>query len=58
MTGMPGHIECFFKGAGLDVYTPDVAAFRAYSNKKYLESPLSKEWPEGMVERSMRSEGA
>lgn len=41
----------YFKGAGLDVYTPDVEAFRAYANKKYLESPLSKEWPEGMVER-------
>lgn len=41
----------FFKGAGLDVYTPDIAAFRAYSNKQYLESPLSKEWPEGMVEK-------
>ncbi|MDQ6435293.1 sialic acid TRAP transporter substrate-binding protein SiaP [Mesorhizobium sp. LHD-90] len=41
----------FFKGAGLDVYTPDVDAFRAYSNEKYLASPLSKDWPEGMVER-------
>jgi TRAP-type C4-dicarboxylate transport system substrate-binding protein len=39
----------FFKQQGLDVYTPDVAAFRAYSNKKYLESPLSKDWPEGML---------
>ena len=41
----------FFKGEGLDVYEPDVDAFRAYSNKKYLESPLSKDWPEGMVDR-------
>jgi TRAP-type C4-dicarboxylate transport system substrate-binding protein len=41
----------FFKAAGLDVYTPDVEAFRAYSNKKYLESPLSKDWPKGMLER-------
>lgn len=41
----------FFKEKGLDVYTPDVAAFQAYSNKKYLESPLSKDWPEGMLER-------
>ena len=41
----------FFKGEGLDVYEPDVEAFRAYSNKKYLESPLSKDWPEGMVDR-------
>ena len=41
----------FFKGEGLEVYEPDVEAFRAYSNKKYLESPLSKDWPEGMVDR-------
>lgn len=41
----------FFKAQGLDVYSPDVEAFRAYSNKKYLESPLSKDWPEGMLER-------
>ena len=41
----------FFKGEGLDVYEPDVQAFRDYSNKKYLESPLSKDWPEGMLER-------
>ena len=40
----------FFKGAGLDVYEPDVAAFRAYSNAKYLGSPLSKDWPEGMLD--------
>ena len=41
----------FFKGKGLDVYTPDVDAFRAYSNRKYLESQLSQDWPEGMLER-------
>lgn len=41
----------FFKQQGLEVYTPDIAAFRAYSNKKYLESPLSKDWPEGMLAR-------
>ncbi len=41
----------FFKQQKLDVYTPDVEAFRAYANKKYLESPLSKDWPAGMVER-------
>jgi len=41
----------YFKGEGLEVYTPDVEAFRAYANKKYLESPLSKDWPEGMLEK-------
>lgn len=40
----------FFKAEGLDVYTPDVDAFREYSNKKYLESDLSTDWPEGMLE--------
>lgn len=28
-----------------------VAAFRAFADKKYLESPLSKDWPEGMLEK-------
>jgi len=41
----------FFKQAGLDVYEPDVAAFREFSNRKYLESPLSKDWPEGVLEK-------
>jgi hypothetical protein len=35
----------------LDVYTPDVAAFQTYANRKYLESHLSDAWPEGMLER-------
>ncbi len=41
----------YFKGEGLDVYTPDVEAFRAYSNRKYLDSSLSRDWPAGMLER-------
>jgi TRAP-type transport system periplasmic protein len=41
----------FFKSEGLDVYEPDVSAFREFSNRKYLESPLSQDWPEGMLDR-------
>ncbi|SMC49859.1 sialic acid TRAP transporter substrate-binding protein SiaP [Rhizobium sp. RU36D] len=41
----------FFKGEGLEVYEPDVEAFRTYAQKQYLESPLSKSWPAGMLER-------
>jgi tripartite ATP-independent transporter DctP family solute receptor len=41
----------YFKSQGLEVYSPDVAAFRANAQKKYLESPLSKDWPKGMLER-------
>jgi TRAP-type C4-dicarboxylate transport system substrate-binding protein len=41
----------FFKKQGLDVYTPDVKAFRDFAQKKYLASDLAKSWPAGMVDR-------
>lgn len=41
----------FFKAQGLEVYSPNVDAFRANAQKKYLESSLSKDWPKGMLER-------
>ncbi len=41
----------FFKSAGLDIYTPDVQAFRGYAQRQYLQSPLSKSWPPGMLDR-------
>ncbi len=40
-----------FEAAGLDVYEPDLAAFRAFAQQKYLESELAKDWPEGVVDR-------
>ncbi len=40
----------FFKGEGLKVYAPDVKAFQAYAQQMYLDSPLSKSWPEGMLD--------
>jgi len=41
----------FFKDKGLQVYTPNVDAFRARVQKMYLESDLSKSWPKGLVEK-------
>jgi len=41
----------FFKDKGLQVYTPNVDAFRARVQKAYLESDLSKTWPKGLVEK-------
>src|SRR5262245_44685036 len=38
-----------FKGKGLTIYEPDLAAFRKYAQEKYLASDLAKSWPEGMV---------
>jgi len=44
-------LVAFFKGAGLDVYTPDLVAFRNFAQKQYLQSPLSKSWPPGMLDK-------
>ena len=41
----------FFKEQKLQVYTPDVAAFRTFAQKKYLDSAMAKDWPKGMLER-------
>ena len=40
-----------FKKQGLDVYTPDVNAFRAHAQKVYLASDEAKDWPAGMLEK-------
>ena len=39
------------EAAGLEIYTPDVAAFRAHAQKVYLASDEAKEWPKGMLEK-------
>ncbi|NOZ33335.1 MAG: C4-dicarboxylate ABC transporter [Alphaproteobacteria bacterium] len=41
----------FFRSEGLEVYTPDVDAFRTRVQNAYLESEFSANWPEGMLER-------
>ncbi|HEX6976333.1 MAG TPA: TRAP transporter substrate-binding protein DctP [Vicinamibacterales bacterium] len=40
-----------FKKQGLDVYTPDLNAFRTYAQKIYLASDEAKAWPKGMLEK-------
>ncbi|MBA1274339.1 C4-dicarboxylate ABC transporter [Pseudomonas azotifigens] len=41
----------FFKEKGVKVYEPNVEAFRAYAQKMYQNSDLSKNWPKGMLEQ-------
>ena len=41
----------FFKKQGLEVYTPDLKAFRDFAQKKYLESDLAKGWTPGMLDK-------
>jgi TRAP-type transport system periplasmic protein len=40
----------FFKSKGLEIYEPDVDAFRSHAQAKYLASDLAKDWPEGMID--------
>jgi len=40
-----------FRKQGLQVYTPDQNAFRAYAQKVYLASDEAKEWPKGMLDK-------
>ena len=40
-----------FKGKGLKIYEPDVAAFRKHVQEQYLASDLAKGWPAGMVDK-------
>ena len=41
----------FFKGKGVEIYTPDLKAFREFAQKKYLASDLAKNWPAGMLDK-------
>jgi tripartite ATP-independent transporter DctP family solute receptor len=41
----------FFKDKGLEVYEPDLAAFRARVQKAYLESDYAKAWPKGILDK-------
>jgi TRAP-type C4-dicarboxylate transport system substrate-binding protein len=40
-----------FKKAGLDVYTPDLSAFRSYAQKIYLASDEAKSWAPGILDK-------
>jgi len=40
-----------FKKQGLDVYVPNIAAFRDHAQKMYLASDEAKQWPAGMIEK-------
>jgi TRAP-type C4-dicarboxylate transport system substrate-binding protein len=40
-----------FKRQGLDVYTPNVNAFREHAQKIYLASDEAKAWPAGMLDK-------
>jgi TRAP-type transport system periplasmic protein len=46
-----GELVEVFKSKGLNIYTPDVDAFRKHVQETYLASELAKSWPEGVVDK-------
>lgn len=40
-----------FEEAGLNIYEPDLEAFRSTAQEKYLASDLAASWPEGVIDR-------
>lgn len=43
--------ETFMKQQGLEVYTPDLAAFRKHVLEVYSKSKFAADWPAGMLDR-------
>ncbi|HTP48759.1 MAG TPA: TRAP transporter substrate-binding protein DctP [Casimicrobiaceae bacterium] len=50
LNGQEKDVIEFFKSQGKKVYTPDVAAFRTYAQKKYVDK-YGQDWPKGALER-------
>jgi TRAP-type C4-dicarboxylate transport system substrate-binding protein len=46
-----GELAEGFKRAGLEVYTPNLNAFREHAQKVYLASDEAKAWPAGMLDK-------
>lgn len=46
-----GELAEKFKAGGLEMYEPDVTAFRAHVQEEYLKSDLAKSWPAGIIEK-------
>lgn len=40
-----------FRSAGLNVYEPDLEAFRTHAQQLYLNSELANDWPEGVIDQ-------
>jgi TRAP-type C4-dicarboxylate transport system substrate-binding protein len=48
--GQEKEVVEYFKKEGKKIYTPDIAAFRAFAQKKYVDK-YGSEWPKGALER-------
>jgi TRAP-type transport system periplasmic protein len=47
-------LVAFFKAQGLDVYTPDISAFRSHVLDQYAKSKYAKDWAPGFFDRIVK----
>lgn len=43
-------LVAFLEGKGMEIYEPDVAAFRSAVQSAYLGSDFASSWPEGVLD--------
>ena len=48
---LEGELVSFLEGQGLDVYEPEVSAFREHVQAQYVGSTFAATWPEGVLEQ-------
>lgn len=48
---LEAELVTFLQDEGLEVYEPDLAAFRAHVQEQYLDSDYAAAWPEGVLEQ-------
>ena len=48
---MENNLADFIRSQGVDVYTPDVEAFRSHVQAVYADSDYVNDFPEGVLER-------
>ena len=48
---LEGSLAGFLRDQGLELYEPDLDAFRTHVQKMYLESEFAESWPEGLLDK-------
>ena len=44
-------INDFIRSNGVEIYTPDLEAFRTHVQAQYVGSEVAATWPEGVLEK-------
>jgi TRAP-type C4-dicarboxylate transport system substrate-binding protein len=48
---MEANLPAFLEENGVEVYSPDLAAFRNHVQAQYVDSEFAASWPDGVLEQ-------